>query len=207
MRLTPRRQARSAPLRRNILEAALACYSEQGLTESTVQDIARRAGVSVGSLYHQFDGKEALAAEVYLEGLRRYQSDQVALIAPDTPAREGILRLVRGHLEWVLAHPDWARFLFQSRRAEFLRNREADLQESNRQFGGALGAWFRDQVRAGQIRRLHPALYIPLLLGPVQEYVRGYYEGRPMAPFPEAVAILAESVWLTLRPVGTVSEQ
>ena len=62
---TPRRDA--------ILEAALDCFASYGFAKTTMDDIRLRAGASTGSLYHHFKSKEQLAAELYLEGVRRYQ--------------------------------------------------------------------------------------------------------------------------------------
>ena len=54
---------RRAPMRRRnrarILEAARTCFAESGL-EAQVDEIARRAGVGVGTVYRHFPTKEAL---------------------------------------------------------------------------------------------------------------------------------------------------
>jgi AcrR family transcriptional regulator len=51
-----RKQARPA----EILDAALACFTERGFAATRLDDVARRAGVTKGTLYLYFDGKEAL---------------------------------------------------------------------------------------------------------------------------------------------------
>lgn len=70
--------ARSRPLRRDaernrqrILEAAAEIFTERGL-QATLDDIARRAGVGVGTVYRRFPDKEALADALFttrLDGL------------------------------------------------------------------------------------------------------------------------------------------
>lgn len=53
--------------RREILEAAVRCFAERGFHGTTMQDVADEAGLSKGSLYRYFEGKddivEALARE------------------------------------------------------------------------------------------------------------------------------------------------
>lgn len=56
----PPRQERSRRTLDRITEAALALLAEHGPAGTTVQDIVRRAGSSVGSFYARFDGKEDL---------------------------------------------------------------------------------------------------------------------------------------------------
>lgn len=58
---TPR-QARGQRRVDGILDAAEAVIAECGVTDASVQEIARRAGASVGSMYHFFPTKDAIVA-------------------------------------------------------------------------------------------------------------------------------------------------
>lgn len=59
--------------RQEILDAALTSFNEKGVAATTVDDVRRLSGASVGSLYHHFGGKDELAQELYVEILRDYQ--------------------------------------------------------------------------------------------------------------------------------------
>ena len=110
-----RSQARGVARRRSIIEAALACFSERGFGETTMEQIRVRAGASTGSVYHQFRGKEELGVEVYVEGLGMYQAGFVAELSRHEEAEGGVRAIVGYHLGWVRQHQDWARYLFQMR--------------------------------------------------------------------------------------------
>ena len=72
-----------APDRRQvILDAALEAFAERGTAAATVDDVRRRSGASVGSIYHHFGDKEGLAAALYVEGLRSYQEGLPGGAAP-----------------------------------------------------------------------------------------------------------------------------
>lgn len=58
----PPRQERSRETVRAILEAAARIFEERGVEAATTDRIAERAGVSIGSLYQYFPGKEAILA-------------------------------------------------------------------------------------------------------------------------------------------------
>ncbi len=60
-----RQQTRSVTTRQGFLEAARAVFGEQGFAEASVAEIVRRAGSSVGSLYHHFGGKNELFLALY----------------------------------------------------------------------------------------------------------------------------------------------
>jgi AcrR family transcriptional regulator len=61
-----RPRLRLAPeLRRSeILDGALAVFSEQGYEHATLENVAERIGVTKGCLYHHFDSKEQLLVEL-----------------------------------------------------------------------------------------------------------------------------------------------
>ena len=50
--------------RQLIVETAAACFIEQGFHQTSIRDIAKRAGVSLGNLYNHFENKAALIAEI-----------------------------------------------------------------------------------------------------------------------------------------------
>jgi AcrR family transcriptional regulator len=70
----PNAQREAAPLRRRrsdgeltrrrVLDAAVACILELGFYQTSSNEIARRAGVTWGTLQHQFGTREALLLEV-----------------------------------------------------------------------------------------------------------------------------------------------
>jgi AcrR family transcriptional regulator len=64
---------RSEESRTRLLDAAIACLTERGYTRTTVQEVSRRAGLSVGCQQHHFPSKTDLmvAAMEHLYDQRR----------------------------------------------------------------------------------------------------------------------------------------
>ena len=50
-------------LREQILSAAASCFRERGIKATKMQEIAKRAGISVGNFYHYFEHKDAIIDE------------------------------------------------------------------------------------------------------------------------------------------------
>nr|WP_093714014.1 TetR/AcrR family transcriptional regulator [Actinacidiphila alni] len=68
-----------------------------GDTDAHVEEIARRAGVAVGTLYRHFDTREALVAEVYRQEVADLCAAPARLLAehgPDEALRRFLLLLV-----------------------------------------------------------------------------------------------------------------
>ena len=55
-----------------ILQAALACFTDFGVDATTIEMIRDRSGASIGSLYHHFGNKERIIGALYLAGTAEY---------------------------------------------------------------------------------------------------------------------------------------
>jgi len=184
--------------RSEILDAALACFSELGFLDTTMADIRRRSGASHGSIYHHFGGKEPLAAALYLQGIRDYQSGLTEELSRHPGARDGIRAVVGYHLRWARDHADYARFLARMRHAQFMGAAEAELAADNETFVAALGGFFARHVQAGALRRLPRELYVALLLGPAQELARHWLLAGKEIDLERAIEELAGAAWRAL---------
>ena len=194
-----RREARSALRRREIIEAALGCFTEQGFSQATMEAIQRRSGASNGTIYHFFKSKEQLAAAVYLAGIADYQRFLVTNLERCREPRDGVFEVVRSHLRWVHEHFEWARFLFQTRRSELIGPARDELKRANQAFLRALRSWLEPHQSSGRMRSLPTDVLVSLLLGPCQAYVRTWLDGEARTPPERAAGPLAVATWGALR--------
>ena len=185
--------------RETILKAALECFSERGFAATTVEEIRQRSGASVGSIYHHFGGKEGIAAELYVEGLRGYQEGFLRALAGGNDAETGVRALVRHHLRWVERNPRLAQFLMNRRETELLAATKARVRDLNRAFFPRVTEWVERGVEAGELRPLSPDLREPVLLGPCQEFSRLWLGGRSRISLRRAERELADATWNAVR--------
>ncbi len=190
--------AQSKVRQKQIITAALDCFNEQGITNTSISDICRRAGASIGSIYHHFKGKEQLAATVYIAGIRNYQEGFLNALKNKKGAKSGIFAVINYHLNWVEKNPDWSIFLFQKRHAEFMDETEDEFKRLNQEFFVALSSWFNKHAEAGSIRKLPEGIYICILLGPSQEFSRHYITGNTSTPIKKAAKELSTAAWRAL---------
>lgn len=86
--------------RRQLLETALALFSERGVDGASMRELARRAGVNVAATYHHFDSKRALLRAVFeelgsLDEIRaRLEPDVLALLRT-VPAEDAIALVIQ----------------------------------------------------------------------------------------------------------------
>ncbi len=58
---------RAEERRRHILDAAMRCFIASGFSATSIRDICREAGMSIGGVYVHFDGKEAIVEGLVAE--------------------------------------------------------------------------------------------------------------------------------------------
>jgi AcrR family transcriptional regulator len=88
-----RRRAQARPA--EILDAALTVFSARGFAAAKLDDVAKEAGVSKGTLYLYFESKEALFEAMAMELMRVPVLAQLETIAKAETATEGLRQLVQ----------------------------------------------------------------------------------------------------------------
>jgi AcrR family transcriptional regulator len=92
---------RAAETRERILGAALALFRERGFDETTMRDIARSAGMSLGAAYYYFPSKEAIVHAYYRTVSDRWQHGARELLASTLDLHERVRRLYHLHFDVV----------------------------------------------------------------------------------------------------------
>ena len=105
-RPTERTEARKAATRERIVAAALDQVAAGGYASASMQSVAERAEVAVGTVYRHFPSKAELFAEVFRRAAQR-ELDVVADVAADDgrPARERIAAAAEAFCRRALAGP------------------------------------------------------------------------------------------------------
>jgi len=178
--------------RERIQSAALVLFDVLGVERTSVATICREAGVSNGSFFHSFATKEALGAELFLAALESYHDVMVASVADRPDAPDGVARLVRAHLDWVVGSRSQARFLFERSRSEWIANVRERQALENERFACHLDEWRVPQVHAGTLLDLPRNVFIAQLIGPSQILCRAWLSGRTAADPREQATILID---------------
>lgn len=194
---TPRGAA-TAERKQQIIAAALVCFTEKGYEKSTVADICRESGCSVGSLYHHFGNKEGVAGELFIHAIDLLNADLLVRLRRCRTVASGVRMVVTQYSDWVTANPDYARFL-HSGDVEFTESARARLRESYRAHITAVFGWFHPYVASGVMRVLPPETYVPLISGPIRDYTRQWLSGRVQKEPAQLKTVFAEAAWNAVK--------
>lgn len=105
--------------RRDMAVAALRLVAERGPRAVTVAALAKELGAPTGSIYHRYESREHLLAELWMEVVEAFQEAFVAELEAASEL-EGAVRAARFMAEWTRAHPLEARLLLLHRRQDFV---------------------------------------------------------------------------------------
>ncbi len=155
--------------RHQLLEAALACFSDKGYQSTHVSHIIDRAGVARGTFYQYFDGKQSIFKELVDDMFGRLDS-----VLPRIDAATGLAPLdqLRGNLEHfvgvLLKRPDLTRLLL-SQAAVSDMDVAHRLQAFYRDLAGMLEQSLELGRQLGLVRDVDAMLVARALMGAVKE--------------------------------------
>ena len=108
------KRLKASERRATILAVAKLLFSDKGYHGVSVDEIARRLGVSPAILYRHFPSKEALYEEVLNNIACRRESYVEAVVSSDGSFADVLRRITRIYIESVSKDPDYLRMELQS---------------------------------------------------------------------------------------------
>ena len=105
-----RERADAARNRARVLDAARELFAERGAANVTMDDVAKRAGVAKGTLFHRFGDRSGLAQALVDEHERVLQDAIVhgpPPLGPGAPARERLIAFLDALSDLLERHGDW----------------------------------------------------------------------------------------------------
>ena len=145
----------AALTRETVLDAALAVFSRQGYTATTLDHIAQEAGVTRGAIYWHFGGKAELYNALVEERFARAFAGLAKLLAEPGPPLQIIRRLLVWQMALIEEDAEYRGLmeltLFKTavtpELAEGLKHKVKATQQLLRQ----LSKLFRQAVKAGEV--------------------------------------------------------
>jgi AcrR family transcriptional regulator len=165
----PRWQRRADERPREICAAALDVFAEKGFAAAKLEEIARRAGVSKGTLYLYFKDKQELFRAVVRDSIApNIEALTSAIAALDAPVADVVRMFLSGFAEREARLPVGAVakiVIGESRNFPELARVWHDEVASKAI--GALGAFIERAQQRGEVRPGDPRLYAFSLMGPM----------------------------------------
>jgi AcrR family transcriptional regulator len=135
--------------RDQILEAANECFTQLGIQRTSVQDVARMAKVSRGTIYRYFVDRDVLIEAAIEHGAQRFYRDVAAAMAGKTTLAEQLGAMAETHARILLDHRTRNRLMADD--AELMRHMIADGDTAVRRTTTFLEPYVRDAQKRGEV--------------------------------------------------------
>lgn len=192
--------------RDELLDAALRCFAARGVLGTGIEDVRREAGASPSSMYHHFEGLPGLTLALLTRTFEGLFGHLGARVTATGTAEGAVLALVDGHLEWVLAHEDEARFMYQAMSLELSPEVSGPLQARKEALLAPVVRHLAPFVARGELPRWPPLALDVVLLGPSHEACRRYLAGAALQPR-WMRATLPGLAWRSVAPPGRAARK
>lgn len=183
---------RGDALRSKVLDSALDLFSERGYFNTSIHDIRREAGVSIGAIYHHFENKEALAKSLYESLLG--QMDQA--IEDSCFQKQGSLKKSRAIIEKLFSltieHPKQMQFVLLAQHREYLPD-EAPIC-SSKPFQ-AMKKVILEGIEAGEIRDIEPWVAATTMFGGALRMMNLQLDGVLDCPLTDYLDDIVDCAW------------
>lgn len=114
------RQIQAQKTKRRIYNAAVDLFSKQGFDNTTIEDISRKAEVSVGAFYHYYSSKTEIYTELYKK-IDAYYENTVTKQLVEEDFYDNIILYFKHYAEYINARGvDTVKQLFNTQNVLFL---------------------------------------------------------------------------------------
>lgn len=158
-----RRQRQADARREQLLEIALEVFAEKGVDGSTIKDIARRAEIAEGLIYHYFASKAELVRAVLEHHSLAPEIDALIASLGELPVREALVRMGHGYLEVIDRHRAFVTVVT----SEAIRNPEVAQVMGQISAPGMENArlFFEERIARGELRPHNTAAVLQFIQG------------------------------------------
>jgi AcrR family transcriptional regulator len=180
-----------ADRRESILRAALDSFVERGFYGTSIPEIAERAEIAPGTIYHYFDSKEALVNTLYRTWKGHVAQRVLAVFPQGAPTREQFRVIWNEIVAFAQAEPTAFAFVELHMHASYLDAESSGIDRNLKDF--AAGVVMRAQ-QEGLVKKIDARVLMELIFGAFIGMMRAHWERR-IALDAATIAAAEQACW------------
>lgn len=180
--------------RESILDAALECFVERGFHGTAIPQIAEKANIAAGTIYHYFESKEALVNALYRTWKAAVAQRVFTAFPQAAPVRVQFQVMWNEIVAFALASPRGFAFIELHNHASYLDAESIAIDRNVKDF--TLGVIRRAQTE-GLVKPLEGYVLMELVFGAFVGMMRAHWENRIVLT-PEVMAGAEQACWDTI---------
>jgi AcrR family transcriptional regulator len=164
----------------SILQAAAACFGEQGYRATTLETVAEQLGISRVTLYRYCPSKEELLIRVFERSIAIFQRGLRQICAQDVPPEEKLRQIVRHQVRLMADHRNFLSVFF-SEEGNLPPEMARRARSERRAYDALIEDVIYEGVQAGRLTPLPPKLVSFALLGMCNWLYQWYQPEGPLS--------------------------
>ncbi|MBI3303461.1 MAG: TetR/AcrR family transcriptional regulator [Deltaproteobacteria bacterium] len=164
----------------SILQAAAACFGEQGYRATTLETVAERLGISRVTLYRYCPSKEELLIRVFERSIAIFQLGLRQICAQDVPPEEKVRQIIRHQVRLMADHRNFLSVFF-SEESHLPPEMARRARTERRAYDELIEGVIREGIAAGRLAPLPPKLLSFALLGMCNWLYQWYQPDGPLS--------------------------
>lgn len=176
-----------------VYNASLELIAEQGFHGTPMSQIAKKAGVGVGSIYRYFQDKDDLIHGVHALADKRMLATLMASAKPESGEKEKLINLTVSLMKHFIANPLEFKFMEQYYNSPYglQKKREKFFEENS---GDSTNNPYRDLLKGESFKDLPMPILHALAFGPLIFAIRDHHSG--IQELNETlIQVIAEGCW------------
>ncbi len=178
--------------RQEILDATLRLFSAQGYFGTSMQDIRKESGVSIGAIYHYFKNKEEIATALYDTLLEQMSAKTNHFLVTEKTFGAACQALIKYLFVMAEEKPHALQFLLYARHREFLPAKMPIC--TAKPFELLVDAGKR-AMAAGEVRQMHPVVLVTTVFGSAFRLILLKVDGVMALPVADFFEETWECIW------------
>lgn len=145
------REQKKKQTRKAILDAAIRLFDQKGFEQTSIELLAREAGVGKGTIYSYFQNKNEIFYAFCEEQLEFVRGELAQKTDPDAPVIEQLMTIFMGEFVFVTKNKEFGRHFM--REALFPRDpQNKDLQELDNKWLDLIYSVLERAIKKGELR-------------------------------------------------------
>ena len=165
-----------------LVEVSLRLFAEKGFEGTSVQDVVAAAGVTKGAMYHYFDSKDDLLAEIYARVLRLQMERLESFVGQDASAADRVFGAAADVVVTTIEHLDSTTVFFRSLH-QLSKDKADEVRRERRRYHDAFRGMVLEGQQSGEFRDdVSADLVVDFFFGSVHHLPMWWKaDGRPSA--------------------------
>lgn len=183
-------------LKEKIFRAAQKLFVEKGYHSTSIPDIVREAGVSIGGIYHHYAGKEDLAREIHKTAVEQFLQKYGEEVRAKASTYEKIRAYTGLMFRWSEQDQVMVQYLLYGRPKEVLDRCLSVCSEEGLQGTTEIVDW---GTKRGEIKPMNRFLAAATISGTIIRMIEFRLDGFIDHSLVEFIEATANNIWLSVK--------